>query len=203
MRWIEGLLGVTVLLIAVPDVVWRDSRKDIDKCVFIPVREPMTSQRDHTTKVQLGKSVSLSVLLRGVSCEVTYKSRDTAKAAASLKAALAWVTACGSCFPGDFCRTCRQVQESPPCSGLIWVPSVPPISRCLRKEGLCESAQFEGLPETYVLFTSWVLKNILPDFLSLNEIPSELSSFKELPSRMEYVSSRNGCLAPFQTDLCA
>lgn len=43
---------------------------------------------------------------------------------------------------------------------------------------LCESAQFEGLPETYELLTSWVLKNILPDFLSLNQLPSELSSFK-------------------------
>lgn len=53
----------------------------------------MTGQRDHITEVQLGKSVSLLVLLREVLCEVTDKSKINTKAAASLKAALAWVTA--------------------------------------------------------------------------------------------------------------
>lgn len=49
------------------------------------------------------------------------------------------------------------------------------------KEGLCESTQFEGLPETYELLTSWVLRNSLPDFLSLNELPQNFLVSKSFP----------------------
>lgn len=50
----------------------------------------------------------------------------------------------------------------------------PPISLHEGKEGLCASAQFEGIPGTCEFFTSWVLRNLFPDFPSLKELLSEL-----------------------------